>query len=103
MAWTVLVFLLLPVLIPAITYKIRILNFRSLKDSEAKPSKFFSKEKIMINRNLSTKSLADQFNPNPREPGYHSNIKKCETVLAITQEHRCSMDQEDYLSENRFS
>ena len=58
--------------------------FRSEKGSNLKLSKFLSMKKLLLNRNLSTNSLVDQFISNQRKTEYHSTLKKCSTVLAIT-------------------
>jgi hypothetical protein len=58
--------------------------FRSENGSNIKLSKFWSMKKLLLNRNISSNSLVDQFMSNPRKTECHSNLKKCSTVLAIT-------------------
>ena len=41
-------------------------------------------KKLLLNRNISSSSLVDQFISNPRKTECHTNLKKCSTVLAIT-------------------
>ena len=57
---------------------------RSEKGSNSKLSKFLSMKKLLLKRNMSKNKLVDQFISNPRKTEYHSNLKKCSTVLAIT-------------------
>ena len=50
------------------------------EEGEGSNSKFLSMKRLLLNRNMSTNSLVDQFISSQR------NLKKCLTVLAIIPE-----------------